>query len=101
MKKLTTAIAATCLLVPGIAIAQMNIGDNLGTNEADIRSALEAQGYAISEIEIEDNEIEVEAMRDGQAYEIEVSVETGLVIEVALDDEDDESDDDKDGSDKS
>ena len=90
----TTLLAA--LIFPGLALAQVNVGDAVGTSEMDIRSALEAKGYVIAEFEIEDDEIEVEATLDGVAYEIEVSPEDGTVLEVEMDDEDesDESDDD-------
>ena len=84
------------LLIPGMALAGINQGDNLGTSEAAIRAALEAEGYVASEIEFEDGEIEVEAMLDGQAYEIEISPETGQVLAVMLEDEDDDDDDDED-----
>ncbi|MFD1156684.1 PepSY domain-containing protein [Roseovarius aestuarii] len=76
------------LLIPGIAFAQINKGDALGSSEAAILSALEAQGYTITGIETEGGEIEVDAMLDGTAYEIEVSAETGMVIEIELGDDD-------------
>ena len=87
----TTLIAA--LLIPSAALAQINVGDRLGTSEMAIQAALEAQGYVVTEIEIEDGEIEVEAMSEGQAYEFEVSPESGLVLEASLEDEDDEDTD--------
>ncbi len=76
------------LLIPGIAMAQINVGDSLGTTEQAIRAELEAQGYTISEIEVEGDEIEVEATLDGQAFEFEISTETGSVIEIELEDDD-------------
>ncbi|MBW4709766.1 PepSY domain-containing protein [Roseobacter sp. YSTF-M11] len=80
------------LIVPGAVFAQIGVGDALGASEADVRAALKAQGYVITEVELEDGEIEVEATRDGKAYEIEVSAETGIVLEIELDDEDDSND---------
>ena len=80
------------LLIPGIAMAQINVGDSLGTTEQTIRAELEAQGYIISEIEVEDDEIEVEATLDGQAFEFEISTKTGSVIEVELEEDDDAED---------
>ncbi|SLN54911.1 hypothetical protein ROA7450_02824 [Roseovarius albus] len=91
MKHGKTVLLAS-LLIPGVALAQINEGDALGTTEADITAALESQGYAITEIETEDGEIEVEAMLGGKAYEIEISAETGNVLEIELDDEDDSDD---------
>ena len=95
----TTLLAA--LLVPGAALAQVNVGDALGDTETAIRSALETQGYTVTEIEVEDGEIEVEASISGKAFEFEVSPETGLVLAASLDDDDDADDanDDDDGED--
>lgn len=89
------ALLAT-LLIPGAALAQINVGDDLGTSETAIRAALEAQAYIIEEFEVEDGEIEVEATLEGQTFEFEISPETGLVLAAYLEDEDDEDDDEDD-----
>lgn len=94
MIKTGKAVLLATLLIPGAALAQINIGDKLGATEAAIRAALETHGYTATEIEIEEDEIEVEAVNDGQAYEFEVSPETGLVIAAALEDDDEDEDDD-------
>ena len=44
----------------------------------------------MTEIEIEDGEIEVEYVADGQEYEVTMSGETGQVLEVELEDDDDD-----------
>ncbi len=80
------------LLVPGVALAQINVGDTMGVTDAEILSTLEAEGYRVLEIEMEDGEIEVEAIRDGQMFEIEIAADTGLILEIKLDDEDDSED---------
>ncbi|WP_298360797.1 PepSY domain-containing protein [uncultured Litoreibacter sp.] len=85
---LTTAIVA----LPAAAFAQFNLGDTLPTAEADIRTMLEAQGYQIEEIELETDEIEVEATLDGVAYELTLAAATGEIIEIELDDEDGDDD---------
>lgn len=77
------AAALAAVAAPTIAAALSN-GEAVGTTEADIRAALEAQGYEIDEIAIE-----VEAMRDGVPYEIEISLATGEVLEIEQDDDDD------------
>lgn len=92
MTNLMKPALLAALIVPGIAIAGVDIGQTLGTSEADVRLALTDMGYDVQEIEIEDGEIEAEVMLDGVAYEVEVSVDTGLVTEIEL--EDDEDDDD-------
>ncbi|MFS4582922.1 PepSY domain-containing protein [Phaeobacter sp. C3_T13_0] len=83
------ALVAT-LAVPGVAFAEINIGDEIGVSETAIRATLEAQGYTISEVETEDGEIEVEADIAGQSFEIEVSSETGMVLAVNEDDDDED-----------
>ena len=99
MANLSKTVLLASLLIPGAALAQINIGDQLGTSVTAIQAALEAQGYAITEIETEDGEIEVEATIGGQSFEFEVSPETGLVLNAYLegdeDDEDDNEDDDE------
>lgn len=87
MKNSSKIALFAALMVPSVAFAQVNVGDTLGASEDAIRGALEAQGYAITEIEIEGGEIEVEASLDGTAYEFEVSAETGKVLEIELDDD--------------
>lgn len=80
------------LLVPGMAFAQINVGDTMGVTESEILSTLEADGYRVLEIEMEDGEIEVEAVLDGQTYEIEIAADSGLILEIELDDEDSSDD---------
>lgn len=81
------------LLVPGAAFAGLEIGQTVGTQEADIRAALTNMGYVVQEIEVEDDEIEAEVTLDGVAYEIELAVDTGAVIEIELEDDEDGDDD--------
>ncbi|WP_120501193.1 PepSY domain-containing protein [Roseovarius sp. EL26] len=85
------------LLLPGAALAQFSVGDDIGTTETEVRAALEAQGYVVSEIEIEieDGNIEADAVKAGQSFEIEVSTETGLVLAFYEDDDDGMDDDDE------
>lgn len=93
-----TALLAT-LLIPSAALAQINLGDQLGTSETAIRAALEAQGYTVSEFEAEDQKFEVDALINGQSFEFEVSQDTGLVLAAYLeDDENGEEEEDDDAS---
>ncbi len=99
----TLALIAT-LLIPATAFAQVSVGSNLGTSETAIRAALQAQGYSVSEVDIETGEIEVDVEIDGQMYDVEISPETGLVLAVREetedsaggDDDTDDEDDDQD-----
>ena len=85
--KMITA-AALAALVPAAAMA-LAVGDTLGTDVEEIRAKLEAEGYNVSEIEVEGNDIEVDYMVDGQEYELEVDAATGMVLEIELEDDDD------------
>ena len=65
------------------------IGAVLGTTEADVRSALEAKGFTVAEVELEDDEIEAEVSLNGKTYEIEVDAKSGAITETELEEADD------------
>jgi len=68
----------------------------VGTDVAEIRAMLEAEGFQIEEIEFEDDEIEVEYIFEGAEYEMTLTPEGAIVsVELEDDDEDDDDDDDK------
>jgi spore cortex formation protein SpoVR/YcgB (stage V sporulation) len=92
----TPALIFSTLAAPTLAFAGLSLGDQLGTEEAKILAALEAEGYVIQETEAEEGEFEVEALLDGVLYEIEIDLNTGEVVEVELEDDDDDDDDDDD-----
>ncbi len=87
------------LLCPTLAIAQIEVGDVAGTEEAQILAFLEADGYTIQEVETEGTELEVLAMLDGALFEIEVDLETGQIAEIEAEDDDDTDEDDDDADD--
>ncbi|WP_170762830.1 PepSY domain-containing protein [Ruegeria lacuscaerulensis] len=74
---------------PALAFANVGLGDKLGTSEAEIRSALEAQGYQIEEIEFEDGEIEVELSKDGVETELVLTETDGVVTAIEIEEDDD------------
>ena len=80
------------LIVPAAAFAGLDVGSQLGSSETDVRAALSELGYVIHDIEVEDGEIEAEVTLDGVAYEIEVAMDSGKIVEIEV--EDDETDDD-------
>ena len=90
LNPLTALGTAGLISLPALALAASSVGDVVGTSEADIRANLESQGYIVQEIEFEDGEIEVEALLDGQEVELELSRNTGAVIEIEAEDEDDD-----------
>lgn len=81
---LLTALSLT--LASSAAMATVTAGDRVGTTETEIRSQLLAQGYKVQAIEIESDEIEVEVIHSGKAYEIEIDRTTGQVTEVEEED---------------
>lgn len=92
----TIAVAALAAVAVAAPAAALEIGDVLGVDAAAVRSALEAQGYVIEEIETDDDEIEVDAMLDGVEWEIEVSAADGSVLEIEREDSEQDDDDDDD-----
>ena len=82
-----TLLATAMISAPVLGLAAVNTGDTLGVAEADIRTALEAQGYVIHEFEIEAGELDVEASLNGILYEIEISPQTGEILEIEEDDD--------------
>ena len=93
MTTFVKSAALTALLVPAAAIAGLDVGASVGTTDADIRAALTQMGYAVQEIEIEDDGIEAEVTLEGVAYEIEIAASTGQITEIALEDDEDDADD--------
>ena len=93
MTSFTKSAVLTALLVPAAAIAGLDVGQPLGTTEADVRAALTGMGYEVLEIEIEDNEIEAEVTLNGVALEVEVAMDTGLITEIEAEDDETDSDD--------
>lgn len=64
------------------------VGSYLGKTEAEARTALEGKGFVITEVEVEQDELEFEVKKDGKAYEIEVDPGTGKITETELEDDD-------------
>ncbi len=81
--------ALLAALIPAGAFAAMSVGDTVGTDVDEIRAQFEAQGYTVTEIETEDGEIEVEYLDGDTEYEVSIALDTGIVTEVELEDDDD------------
>lgn len=86
-KTTTTLSIAALIAAPAVAFAAVSVGDVIGTTEAEIRANLESEGYVITEIEFEDDEIEVEVIYEGKELEIELAVDTGAIVEIELEDD--------------
>lgn len=80
------------LIFAAPVLANVSVGDRLGTEDAQILTALEAQGYQVEEIEREDGEIEAEVMKDGVEYEITLAQDTGEILEIETDADDGDDD---------
>jgi len=88
MENLKTLTLVTLLIgAPALAMANISVGDSIGTDEVEIRAAVEAKGYIVEEIEVEDGKIEVEVLMDGVETELVLDMTTGRVIEIELDDD--------------
>jgi hypothetical protein len=83
------SMIALATLLPVAAFAKFAVGDSVGTDPAAIRAAFEAEGYSVTEVEIEDGEIEVEYVMDGKEYEVSIAADTGLVTDIEAEDDDD------------
>ena len=92
--KTTNLLLISALALSTASAYAVETGDVLGTSEADIRANLEIQGYEVQSISIDGDEIEIDALLDGQEFEIELSSDAGAVLEIELEDEDDDDDDD-------
>lgn len=92
MTYFTKSALLAALIVPGVALASADVGQTLGSTEADVRAALTDMGYVVQEIDIEDGEIEAEVTLDGVVYEIEVAMDTGMITEIELEDDEDGDD---------
>lgn len=90
--KATLSAALLAALIPVGALAAISVGDSIGTDVDAIRASFEAEGYTVTEIEVEDGEIEVEYLDGDQEYEVSIAADTGLVTEIELEDADDDDD---------
>lgn len=80
-------------LAPFAALAELSVGDQVGTSEDAIRTALQSAGYEVIEIEVKDDEIEADVTLNGEEIEIEIAAD-GTISEVEVEDEDDHDDGD-------
>lgn len=79
----TLALSLAASLAGGVALAADLVpGTQLGTSALEIVSALAAQGYEVIEYEHETDEIEVEAVKDGQRLKLEIDPATGEIVKV-------------------
>ncbi len=79
---LPLTFAACIILAPAVAFAQVTVGSTLGTTIGQIATALERDGYLVTEAEIDGSKIEVEITSNAGKFEIEVDIATGEVLSV-------------------
>lgn len=94
MKTKIFLLSSAIALIGASAQAAVVTGDIVGISEVEIRTNLEREGYTVQQIAIEGDEIEVDALYEGAATEIEISSVSGAVLEVEIDLEADDQDDD-------
>jgi hypothetical protein len=90
LKKNVLAGSAGILVVPAIALAAPTVGDMVGTNLEDVMNSLTSAGYEVREIEAEDDELEAVILAEGRLLELEISPETGMIVSVELEEDDDD-----------
>ena len=72
-----------------VSLEGAELGSYLGKTEAEVRTALEGKGFVITEVELEDGELEFGVKKGAKAYEIEVDPKTGTISEVELETDND------------
>lgn len=89
MKKTQKIIAGVATLMASAVIAYANTDTAIPEQATEIAQMLEAEGWTIVEVEIEDGEVEIEAEKDDMEREVVVSLETGAVLEDETEQDDD------------
>jgi hypothetical protein len=90
-KALTLAMAG--VMAPTLAMAGFTLGDTMPTTEEALRAQLTGQGYVVEEVEIDDGMLEVEATKDGVEFELVIKPNTGEIIKIEQEPDDDKDDD--------
>jgi hypothetical protein len=88
MKRTAVLAGLLALSATNSALALPAVGDALGTDADTVRSALEAQGCAVTGFEAEDGKVEAKCREaaTGKAWEVYIDPATGKVTKVAMDD---------------
>lgn len=86
------ALGAALIAIPATAFATLSAGDQVGTTFEAVIAKLTDAGYEIQEVEREDGGLEVEAVLNGTTYEIMIDGETGAVMEIEVEDDDEDDD---------
>ncbi|WP_417714271.1 PepSY domain-containing protein [Pseudophaeobacter arcticus] len=76
-----TLLALLAIASPALADS-ITIDSVLGTNMEEVQASLTAMGYDVRKAEMEDGQIEVYFVRDGQMGEVYVNPQTGAVIKL-------------------
>lgn len=83
MKRHVLLPATLSVLLAGAAFAvEPSLGTNLGTSIEDISTALSTDGYEITRYELEDNRIEVYAVKGDARHELYVDASSGEVTKI-------------------
>ncbi|WP_299724927.1 PepSY domain-containing protein [uncultured Tateyamaria sp.] len=81
IKDIKSILLAT-LLIPAGALAHLDLTTANGAKTAAIWTALAAQGFVATEIEIEDGAVEVDARRAGRTFDIDVAFDSGRILSI-------------------
>ena len=88
-EKTQKIIAGVATLMASAAIAYTNTGIVIPAQASEIAKQLEAEGWSIVEVEVEDGEVEIEAEKGDMEREVVVSLDTGEVLEDETEQDDD------------
>ena len=77
------------VMAPSLAMAGFTLGDTLPSTEEALRAELSGQDFVVEEVEIDDGMLEVEATKDGIEYELVIKPDTGEIVEIEQERDDD------------
>ena len=82
MRALLIAIPFLAIAQP--VLAQPRVGEVIGVDKTLVQARLAAEGYRLTDIEVEDGRLEIKALKDKTRIEIDADPRTGKVLKVEV-----------------
>ncbi len=76
------AATAIVLLLPSTAVADLTIGRTVGTTIGQVATTFESDGYTVTEMDLDGNQIEADIIANNRKLEIKVDRATGQILSV-------------------
>ena len=76
------AATAIVLLFPSAALADLTIGRTVGTTIGQVATTFESDGYTVTEMDLDGNQIEADIIANNRKLEIKVDRATGQILSV-------------------